>query len=63
MNFKDKSERAAWDICGMQGVGWEEGVIWTLEQVVNTLWAFGEDEHTKKMKVRQMLADMRGDIQ
>lgn len=59
MSFKDKSEIAAWNICDRPADCWEDFDVWTLEQIINTLWA---DEHTKKMKVRQMLADMRGEI-
>ena len=62
MNFDEESDLAFWEKLdgGGDQLSWDQGIIWALEEVVNTLWAFGEDEHAKKMKVRQMLNDMRG---
>ena len=62
MNFKEQSTYVSSHLNTSAKEGWEDGVTWALEQVVNTLWRFGEDEQTKKMKVRQMLTDMRGEI-
>lgn len=62
MNFKEKyvAEKDKNRYLCFAEDGFEAGVEFALEEVVNILWQHGVDEEVKKMMIRNMLIEIKG---